>query len=750
MMGGGSMFERNKFLSKLLLICLFLMSTLFLVTPASVVAQEQPFSEKRVLFISSYSPSFNTFYQQIEGINDMFDGYPVTVDMEFMDTKRFYNDENIGNFLTSITYKMTEVDYDLILVSDDNGLNFVMDHQNDLFDEIPIIFFGINNIENGEMYSANPYVTGVIERVSMFETIEIGVTLNPDATKVIAIYDATPSGQADFQNFMKEEELFPNHQFDSIDLSKMSWDEFFVELAKVEDDSIILLLAALRDENNDVYDFDKSLSLIKETTDIQIYHLYEHGIGNGVFGGKVVSHYVQGKTAAAMALRVFSGDNIQNIALIENSPNVYMFDYELLDMYYLDPDDFPENTVFVNEELTIFEEYGVYIYFGILVLIFMMLSIGLLILMVINRNKARLAALESKNELEIMNKKLEFSSYFDYLTGLNNRNYFEEVFPRIDHIDNYPISLVLADVNGLKLLNDAFGHLVGDKALVEAARILKETFNESEVARIGGDEFAVFSTKIPQSEVYQKMGEIRKKCSEIEIEAMKLSLSLGYAVKDDESTTFNEIFTEAEDWMYREKLSQVPSNRSAMIDTIIATINQKDIYSEVHSKRVSQISMKIGELLSLDANTINDLKTAGLLHDIGKIVVPSHILTKKGKLTDSEFAEIKKHSEIGYRILNSVSSMRDIAQYVFSHHERIDGKGYPRGLKGDEISLQARIISVADALDAMLADRLYRNKLSIEKCKLELVNNKGTQFDEDIVDVVVEHIDEIEKLINSW
>ena len=128
---------------------------------------------------------------------------------------------------------------------------------------------------------------------------------------------------------------------------------------------------------------------------------------------------------------------------------------------------------------------------------------------------------------------------------------------------------------------------------------------------------------------------------------------------------------------------------------------------------------------------------------------PSEILNKETRLTQAEYDEIKKHSEIGYRIMNSVSSMREIASYVFCHHERPDGQGYPRGLKDDEIPIQSGIISLADAIDAMLTDRLYRPKLSYEKCYNELKNGKGTQFSDRITEVILERFDEIYAFVSE-
>lgn len=340
--------------------------------------------------------------------------------------------------------------------------------------------------------------------------------------------------------------------------------------------------------------------------------------------------------------------------------------------------------------------------------------------------------------------------YEDVLTGLKNRRFYEEYLSSIDKQENYPLTIIMADINGLKLINDAFGHLFGDKALIEIANLLKEeSFSDSIVARIGGDEFAIVSKNKTREEVLTIMNEIRIKAKQINIEGVSLSISLGLSIKTDSKMTINKMFTEAEDWMYREKLNQTPSNRSMIIDTIIATLNQKDKYSEIHSIKVSKLSRHIAELMDFDDNAIAEITTAGLLHDIGKIIIPTSILNKKGSLTDEEYAEIKKHPEIGFRILNSVPSMKNIAKIVLSHHERIDGKGYPSGLKGDDIPIESKVIGVADAIEAMLNDRTYRKKLTKEECRNELIKFRGKQFCKDVVDIVLSDFDEIYDIATS-
>jgi putative nucleotidyltransferase with HDIG domain len=202
-----------------------------------------------------------------------------------------------------------------------------------------------------------------------------------------------------------------------------------------------------------------------------------------------------------------------------------------------------------------------------------------------------------------------------------------------------------------------------------------------------------------------------------------------------------EVLKKAEDYMYKKKLFESPSMRGKTIDTIITTLHEKNPREEQHSLRVSQICENMGIILGMSEDEIRELKSVGLLHDIGKIAIDEGILNKNGKLTSEEMEEIRKHPEIGYRILSTVNELSEMADYVLAHHERWDGFGYPKGLKGDEIPKQSLIIAIADAYDAMISDRSYRKALTKEYALSELIKNAGTQFSEDYVKIFVDQVD---------
>lgn len=335
----------------------------------------------------------------------------------------------------------------------------------------------------------------------------------------------------------------------------------------------------------------------------------------------------------------------------------------------------------------------------------------------------------------------EYLSYHDQLTGVYNRRYFEEALIQYDSEEYLPIAIAMADVNGLKLTNDAFGHQTGDKLLRLVTDILcRNCPSQGFVSRIGGDEFVIICPNTSQVEmtemsisIYNSIG------SERETHPI-LSLSIGWEMKTAAEQTMTDIFNKAEEEMYRKKLTESQSSRNQTIQAIMKTLNEKNAREKIHSERVSTICRLIGEAMNLDYGTVKEIETAGLLHDIGKIAVDDTILNKERRLTEEEYNKIKKHPESSYQILKSINAYAGLAEDVLSHHERWDGNGYPRRLKGEEISLIARIICIADAYEAMTADRAYRKAMAKEDALIELKKYSGTQFDKEIVRLFEEKV----------
>lgn len=345
----------------------------------------------------------------------------------------------------------------------------------------------------------------------------------------------------------------------------------------------------------------------------------------------------------------------------------------------------------------------------------------------------------------IASERIEYLSYHDQLTGLYNRRFFEDELQRLDVARNLPLCIMMADVNGLKLINDSFGHLMGDQLLKRVAIVLKEACRQDGfVARMGGDEFVIL---VPNSNALQTellVERIHKMSANEKVGSMDLSISLGWEVKYTEHEEIREVLKRAENKMYKNKLFEGPSIRGNTINAIIKTLNEKNKREELHSHRVSYLCKKLAIALNFSDQEIQEIESVGLLHDIGKIAIDEAILNKSGKLTEDEYEEIKRHPEIGYRILSTVNDMAEMAEVVLDHHERWDGKGYPRGLKGDLIPLQSRMICIADSYDAITSDRSYRSKRSDQEAFDELRKNAGTQFDPNLVEPFIKLITSIE------
>lgn len=344
-------------------------------------------------------------------------------------------------------------------------------------------------------------------------------------------------------------------------------------------------------------------------------------------------------------------------------------------------------------------------------------------------------------ERKIHEDKYRYLSVHDYLTGVYNRTYYEEKIKEIDIRINLPLSAVYADINGLKLANDAFGHKTGDDLLRQTAIVLKKGFGEDAfIVRMGGDEFLVLLPNVTGKETEKLIQQVKEDASKVVVNTIELSISFGWEIKDSEDEDLNDVLRKAENYMYRKKLVEGPSMRGKTIYAIINTLHEKNMREELHSRRVSKLCESIGRAMEISEKSIDELITVGLLHDIGKIAVKESILNKAGKLTDDEWQEIKRHPEVGYRILSAVNDMADLADYVLSHHERWDGQGYPRGLKGEEIPWIARVIAVADTYDAITSERPYRKALSKEEAINEIAKNSCSQFDPQIVELFVEKV----------
>ncbi len=360
--------------------------------------------------------------------------------------------------------------------------------------------------------------------------------------------------------------------------------------------------------------------------------------------------------------------------------------------------------------------------------------------------KAHMSAnIHNITERKKMEDNLFYLSYHDFLTGLNNRRCFEQALANMDAEEKLPLSVIVGDINGVKLINDAFGHIQGDQLIIDTAKAMMAGCREGDVlARTGGDEFMLLMPKTDGDMALAIMQSIQFACHHINQtianEAFHISVALGSGTRLKRDQPIESLVKIAEKDMYQRKVLESKSRHSAVLASIKVTLYEKNEETEEHCERLIKLSASLGKKLNLSQKELDQLQLLSTLHDIGKIGIPERILNKPGKLDAEEWVEMKKHPQIGYRIANASLELAPIAEYILCHHERWDGMGYPQQLAGLKIPLLSRILSVVDAYDAMTQDRPYRKKLEQETAVKELRQNAGTQFDPNIVKIFLNEV----------
>ncbi len=338
-------------------------------------------------------------------------------------------------------------------------------------------------------------------------------------------------------------------------------------------------------------------------------------------------------------------------------------------------------------------------------------------------------------------RRIEHIMSHDSMTELYNRWYMEELLDRYDQKEGCCCALIMGDLNGLKLVNDAFGHYEGDRFICQIAAILRRSSGPDDVVcRWGGDEFLILMPNAGAQDAEQLIERILARCVEESDEKLQLSIALGYALRTSAGESIHEVLREAEQLTYRRKLMIEKSFRSSVINALLSTLAAKSEETEEHAERLQNYCGQIGKLLGISNKELDEMSLFAMLHDIGKVGIDDAILRKPGPLTDAEWLEMKKHPEIGFRIAQNNVDLAPISEYILSHHERWDGKGYPRGLCREEIPVLARILAVVDAFDAMTNERIYSKPKSREVAAAEILRCAGAQFDPSIARVFVERV----------
>lgn len=348
----------------------------------------------------------------------------------------------------------------------------------------------------------------------------------------------------------------------------------------------------------------------------------------------------------------------------------------------------------------------------------------------------------------LLNQTVNQLQFYDPLTNFINQQHFNEHLHSIIQEDNLPISIIYCDLDNLSLINQTYGLDVGNEAIKVSSEILKNILPDSSLmARTGDDEFTLVIPNCTSKVVNRYIERFEKEIKGRFSSAIDhtLSWSFGYATMTNILESVEEILHQAKEKLVQSQSLYNQAKQIKALDAIMETLNSKDPYSDIHSTRVAHYAKQLARALKLPKQDIVRIESASLLHDIGKILIDNHILLKESRLTKQEYKEMQQHPINSYNIISTMPELKDIAKIVLAHHEWIDGNGYPYHIKGDSIPLESKIISIADAFDAMTGKRRYRDPYVKEEAILELLEHRGTQFDEKLVNIFIDEVLTMEK-----
>ena len=393
--------------------------------------------------------------------------------------------------------------------------------------------------------------------------------------------------------------------------------------------------------------------------------------------------------------------------------------------------------------------------------------------MIAARKRAEGGLLKAREELEkrveertaalrAANKELKSLSTTDALTGLaNHRLLLDSLSREVERgmESQRPVAVLMLDIDNFKLFNDTYGHALGDEALRLVARVLRNLNEDSGIpGRYGGDEFLVILPGADKAAAGAYAERLSAAVGEVGFQAsdgtrVPISLSVGLASFPEDTKSSDHLLAVADAAMYEAKrlggtgqqasrvvaVGGAPFNSAfGALDSLVQAVQYRDHYTKTHSDLVAEYAAKLALEAGFSEEATRALRIAGILHDVGKLVVPDEILKKPGPLTAEEYEVIQRHPLVGEMLIREAPFLEDVIQAVGCHHERYDGSGYPRGLRGEEIPLPGRVMAIADAYSAMSLDRPYRKALSVDEIIAELLAGAGTKFDPHLVEVFVE------------
>ncbi len=519
--------------SLLILVALMLLIFYFVFNPSLQQKQassitEPIWSKHKVLYIDSFSPTYPSYDLQEKGIQEGLYPNNISYDVVYMDSKNYGTDEDIDQFYRFFKERYPDIKsrYDGVIAGDDAALRFIQAYQEELFNGVPIVFYGVKNIEIAEAAAKSPFITGFTEESYLNDTFDLASQLLPQATKIVAIYDNTPVGQGDKNLFFSFASQYPDFTFSGINTSECTRKEFEEKLEELSGDVILIYLSAFQDAESNYYTIPESLYIILEHTHIPIFRNYSEGQGNGILGGTQMNFTEQCKMTGELMAEILDGRDISEIPLNKKTPGFIVYDYNMMKKFNLDIGLLPPETILLNQPINVFKEYR-----EILLPIALTICGLIVILAGFVINYALLKAVE---------RQLEYDANYDILLEIPNRQAAERYLEK--QLEKHlPIAIVRMDLDHFKSLNETYGHQIGDDYLKHCANLFKEyaETNSFYISRYSGDEFIMYVNRHIYSEYDDAVLGIHKlfhNAMTVGMEEVRATISIGVANSQPNST----------------------------------------------------------------------------------------------------------------------------------------------------------------------------------------------------------------------
>ena len=755
---------------------------------------------KNILFLNSYSYDYTWTKNITLGVLDTLDK-KYNVYIEYMDTKRNSSNEYYKKLfdLYYIKYKGKKID--LIIASDNNAYNFIEKYKKNLFVDIPVVFCGINYIQQTNInVTKNFYGIGEFEDID--GTLNLALTFHSNGKNVYFLVDNfTQSGKLMYQELKDNIEGYTTKYKKNFELLQVTTLQEAIKKINSFKDGIILIQAFFKDTDETVLSLEEALEILEKNSNLPIYGMLYSYLGHGIVGGVLTSGYYQGVEAAKIAKKLLTNQKVykEDILKATVNSNQIFFDYNQMKKFNISKTSLPKTAILINYTPSFFEKYKKIILIYLLSITFLSLVILSLIINIYKRKKAEKIIEKQTMDLESSYEELEAQN--EELESVQKKllkNYTKISLEKQKNIEmNNKLNKIIEVTEKFSKPNTTFEDFC-DSLLRAAVTIIPEadygSFSIMEknkwyyVATIGHDlnllksldlkpEYALqikgtqevktfkeFHLKNMPESIRKKLYKASKPIKEsliTKIHTNEKTLWITLDIDKKSNKTFKSYSQEIiNTFIYlAEKFMRitlkVDETKSAYLDFSqkLATIAEAhDDCTGKHVIRVGELSGLIAKKYNLNKDKVEDIRNFAPLHDVGKIFVPNEILTKNTKLTNEEWEEMKKHTIHSKKLLTG-RYFETALKIALNHHERYDGSGYPNGLKGDKIPIEAQIVSIADVYDALRSERPYKKAITHEEAlNVILVGDGRTlpqHFNPKLLKIFKENHNEIKKLFDE-